>query len=223
MGRLHFRALRLWVSKEPRMSRFRFTHYLVVLTAIALASCAAVAATRDAPKSAEEKPESEAAGKPESHKFEPFKAEAVTTTGSVTIGGRPISYQAIAGTIIVHPRGWDDVPRDPNAEKAAPQAGGEGGESANPTAEASMFYVYYAKAGGGPRPIVTSTDAHTAAAPYSLINNAYSLLDATDMVFIDAPGTGFSRVAGKDKEKAFFGVDADAYAFSEFISQFLTK
>ncbi|HKD55325.1 MAG TPA: hypothetical protein VKB72_14000 [Steroidobacteraceae bacterium] len=230
------------------MSRFRFTHYLVVLTAIALASCAAVAATRDAPKSAEEKPESEAAGKPESHKFEPFKAESVTSSGSVTIGGRPISYQAIAGTIIVHPRGWDDVPRDPNAEKAAPQAGGEGGESANPTAEASMFYVYYAKAGGGPRPvtffynggpgsstmwlhmgafgprrIVTSTDAHTAAAPYSLINNAYSLLDATDMVFIDAPGTGFSRVAGKDKEKAFFGVDADAYAFSEFISQFLTR
>ena len=230
------------------MSRFRFTHYPVVLIALVVASCAAVAATRDAPKSAEDKPESEAA-KPESHKFEPFKAEAVTSNGSVTIGGRPISYQATAGTIVVHPRGWDDVPRDPSVEKAAPQAGGaEGGEAPNPTAEASMFYVYYAKTGGGPRPvtffynggpgsstmwlhmgafgprrIVTSTDSHTAAAPYSLINNAYSLLDATDMVFIDAPGTGFSRVAGKDKEKAFFGVDADAYAFSEFISQFLTK
>ena len=45
----------------------------------------------------------------------------------------------------------------------------------------------------------------------------------TDLVFIDAPGTGFSRIAGKDKEKAFYGVDQDAYAFAEFISQFLSK
>jgi carboxypeptidase C (cathepsin A) len=75
----------------------------------------------------------------------------------------------------------------------------------------------------GPRRIVTSTDAHTPAAPYSLVNNTSSLLDASDLVFIDAPGTGFSRIAGKDKEKAFYGIDADAYAFSEFISQFLSK
>ena len=102
-------------------------------------------------------------------------------------------------------------------------------EAKNPTAEASMFYVAYFKNGGGSRPvtfiynggpgsatvwlhmgafgprrIVTATDAHTPAAPYSLINNASSLLDASDLVFIDAPGTGFSRIAGKDKEKAFY-------------------
>src|ERR1700745_2288156 len=118
----------------------------------------------------------------------------------------------------------------PATPKARGPRGAEG-ERANPPAEASMFYVYYSRAGEGPRPltffynggpgsstmwlhmgafgprrIVTSTDAHTPAAPYSLVNNAYSLLDATDMVFIDAPGTGFSRIAGKDKEKAFFGV-----------------
>src|SRR5215472_17191295 len=227
------------------MSRFNLVRHLAVI--IALASCAAVAAAPDAAKSQDRKPESESE-KPDSHKFEPFKVEAVTTNASVTIGGRAIAYQAIAGTLIVHPKGWDDVPRDPAAEKATPPGGGEGGESANPTAEASMFYVYYAKTGGGPRPvtffynggpgsstmwlhmgafgprrIVTATDAHTPAAPYSLINNVSSLLDATDMVFIDAPGTGFSRIAGKDKEKAFFGVDPDAYAFAEFISQFLTK
>src|SRR5258708_25915261 len=75
----------------------------------------------------------------------------------------------------------------------------------------------------GPRRIVTATDGHTPAAPYSLINNASSLLDASDLVFIDAPGTGFSRIAGKDKEKAFFGVSPEAYAFAQFISQFLTK
>ncbi|MGC1522588.1 MAG: hypothetical protein WA803_13680, partial [Steroidobacteraceae bacterium] len=178
-------------------------------------------------------------------KFEPFKPESIASTGTVTIGGQAISYQAVAGTLIVHPKGWDDVPRDPKDDKAA---SGSEDDAKNPTAEASVFYVAYFKNGGGTRPvtffynggpgsatlwlhmgafgprrIVTATDAHTPAAPYSLVNNGSSLLDATDMVFIDAPGTGFSRIAGKDKEKAFFGVDQDAYAFAEFISQFLSK
>jgi carboxypeptidase C (cathepsin A) len=56
-----------------------------------------------------------------------------------------------------------------------------------------------------------------------VINNAYSLLDTTDLVFIDAPGAGFSRIAGKDKEKAFWGVDNDSHAFARFIQQFLNK
>ena len=56
-----------------------------------------------------------------------------------------------------------------------------------------------------------------------MVNNDYSLLDASDLVFIDAPGAGFSRIAGKDREKAFYGVDGDAHAFAEFIKQFLSK
>src|SRR3569833_97093 len=75
----------------------------------------------------------------------------------------------------------------------------------------------------GPRRSVTSTDVHTPAAPYSLVNNGASLLDASDLVFIDAPGTGFSRIAGNDKEKSFYGVDQDIDAFTKFITQFLTK
>jgi carboxypeptidase C (cathepsin A) len=181
-------------------------------------------------------------------KFEPFKSESKTSTGSVTVGGQTIAYQAVAGTLIVHPKGWDDVPHDPKADKEDTSPGSEG-DGHNPTAEASMFYVAYFKNNGGttrpvtflynggpgsatvwlhmgafgPRRIVTSTDSHTPAAPYSLVNNASSLLDVSDLVFIDAPGTGFSRIAGKDKEKAFFGIDQDAYAFAEFVSQFLTK
>ena len=213
-----------------------------------------------------------AADKTEGHPFEPFKPESVTSSGTVTLDGHAISYQAIAGTLVVHPKGWDDVPHDPNRDKpGAAQDGAEGG--GNPTAEASMFYVAYflngprltgpgqtgpghtgaghngarKNSGGarpvtfiynggpgsasfwlhmgafGPRRVVTSTDAHTPAAPYSLVNNSSSLLDASDLVFIDAPGTGFSRIAGKDKEKAFYGVDPDAYAFAEFITQFLSK
>lgn len=75
----------------------------------------------------------------------------------------------------------------------------------------------------GPKRVVTADDSHTPAAPYPVVNNEYSLLDVSDLVFVDAPGTGFSRIAGKDKEKAFYGVDQDAWAFGDFISQFLSK
>jgi carboxypeptidase C (cathepsin A) len=74
----------------------------------------------------------------------------------------------------------------------------------------------------GPVRVVTADTKHTPA-PYGVVDNDQSLLDASDLVFIDAPGTGFSRIAGKDKEKAFYGVDQDIHAFTDFITQFLTK
>ncbi len=218
----------------------------LVLTAIA--ACAAPETRSEAgdKSTAAEKDQPGAEASKPGSKFEPFKSESKSSNGTVTVGGQSIAYQAIAGNLIVHPKGWDDVPQDPKSDKGDAAAEGE---PKSPTAQASMFYVAYFKTGGsgarpvtflynggpgsstvwlhmgafGPRRIVTSTDAHTPAAPYSIVNNASSLLDVTDLVFIDAPGTGFSRIAGKDKEKAFFGVDPDAYAFAEFISQFLTK
>jgi carboxypeptidase C (cathepsin A) len=172
-----------------------------------------------------------------------FTPERADSEGSVTVGGRSIAYHAVAGTIIVHPKGWDDT-------AWREESGSDLGDKKNAKAEASMFYTaYFAKGapsadrpitflynGGpgsstvwlhigafGPRRVVTAEDSHTPAAPYSLVNNEHSLLDVSDLVFIDAPGTGFSRIAGKDKEKAFFGIDADAYAFAEFIKGFLSK
>jgi len=75
----------------------------------------------------------------------------------------------------------------------------------------------------GPKRIVTPDDSHAPGAPYQLVDNDSTLLDVSDLVFIDAPGTGFSRIAGKDKEKAFYGVDADGHAFANFIQEFLAK
>src|SRR5580700_10061979 len=226
------------------MNRFKIGAFLSVALALALPAFLAAAPASSPP---DKKSDSDSE-KSDGGKFEPFKSESVSSNATVTIGGQAIAYQAIAGTLIVHPKDWDDVPRDPKADRGTPAAGDEGGAGKNPTAEASMFYVAYFKNGGssrpvtfiynggpgsatvwlhmgafGPRRIVTSTDSHTPAAPYSLVNNASSLLDVSDLVFIDAPGTGFSRIADKDKEKAFFGIDQDAYAFAEFISQFLTK
>ncbi len=75
----------------------------------------------------------------------------------------------------------------------------------------------------GPKRVVTTDTQHDEGAPYRIVNNPYSLLDASDLVFIDAPGTGFSRVVGKDAGKSFYGVDQDVHAFDRFIRRFLTK
>ena len=166
------------------------------------------------------------------------KPREVTTEGTVTVEGKAIGYKAIAGTIILTK---DEKKDDPTA---------------------SIFYVYYSKTasdggkrpvtfiynGGpgsstvwlhmgafGPKRVVTSNDQHTPAAPYNIVNNDFSLLDASDLVFIDAPGAGFSRLLAvekdKDKEAAklkerakdFYGVDQDAHAFAQFIGKFLSK
>ena len=140
-------------------------------------------------------------------KTDGFKPEQATSKGSVTINGKAIPYDAFAGTLVVHPKSWDDVPQ--NADK----------DDKSSPPEASMFYVAYIKSGEnsqrpitflynggpgsstawlhmgafGPKRVVTADNSHTPAAPYPIVNNDYSLLDVSDLVFIDAPGTGFSR------------------------------
>ncbi|MGH8402203.1 MAG: S10 family peptidase, partial [Gammaproteobacteria bacterium] len=80
----------------------------------------------------------------------------------------------------------------------------------------------------GPHRVQTSDHTHTPAAPYALVNNDYSLLDVTDEVFIDAMGTGYSRIIGKDEggvgePKDFYGIDADTASFAQFISRYLSE
>ena len=191
--------------------------------------------------------DSAAAQKPVSAQHGYFQPESSQSTGSVTAAGKKVDYDAVAGTLVVHAKGWDDAPQ---ARADVQDKESQKEENRNPDAVASMFYVAYFKHGArpgqrpitffynggpgsstvwlhmgafGPRRVVTKDDTHTPAAPYRVVNNDSSLLDATDLVFIDAPGTGFSRVAGKNKKKAFFGVDADAHAFAEFIKAFLSR
>jgi carboxypeptidase C (cathepsin A) len=177
--------------------------------------------------------------KPGDAKPDELKPEEKTSRGAVTVGGRRVDYTAVAGTLVVHPKDADDNPEPPPGDKP---------DKLGPPA-AAMSYVAYFAAGGdasrpvmflynggpgsatvwlhmgafGPRRVITAEDSHTPAAPYRIVDNAYSLLDVSDLVFIDAPGTGFGKLAGRDKEKAFYGVDPDADAFADFITQFLTK
>jgi carboxypeptidase C (cathepsin A) len=176
----------------------------------------------------------------------------VTTEGAVDAGGQHIAYSAIAGTITVGATDAQDaqlgMDGKPQADSQLALAAPKEAKDAEPTAR--MFYVAYfkkdAKAedrpitffynGGpgsstvwlhmgslGPKHVVTDTDTHMPAAPYKMVDNANSLLDVSDLVFIDMPGTGFGRLLGKNPEKAFWGIDEDANAFARFIVRFTTK
>src|SRR6202044_2736782 len=75
----------------------------------------------------------------------------------------------------------------------------------------------------GPRRVVNADHAATPPAPYKIEDNANSLLDKTDMVFIDPVGTGFSHAVGKAQNKDFWGVDQDVKMFAQFINIYLNR
>jgi carboxypeptidase C (cathepsin A) len=161
------------------------------------------------------------------------------TTGTVTVEGKRIAYKAVAGTLVLHEHG--DREDEPTVSMFYAAYFKQGVDPL----QRPITFVYNGGPGSatvwlhmgafGPRRVVTSDDHHTAAAPYQLVNNDYSLLDASDLVFIDAPGAGFSRLIADDKDKAkrdgqmekrkkaIYGVDGDGHAFAQFISQFLSR
>jgi carboxypeptidase C (cathepsin A) len=77
--------------------------------------------------------------------------------------------------------------------------------------------------GLGPRRIALSDDGHGMPAPYSIEDNGDSFLDATDMVFIDAVSTGYSRPVPGENPSQFYGVLQDATIFADFIYQYITR
>jgi carboxypeptidase C (cathepsin A) len=173
-----------------------------------------------------------------------------TTDGSVTVGGQAIQYTAVAGTLVVGSSDTQDVNIDLEGKYLPGSEPGLPADPAQRPAAARMYYVAYFQKnppknrpitflynGGpgsstmflhmgafGPERVVLPQDAtHPEGAPYQLVPNQYSLLDVSDLVFIDAPGTGFSRVYGKDAAKSFYGTDQDAHAFDRFVRRFPTK
>jgi len=168
-----------------------------------------------------------------------LKSQSSETSGSVKVEGKSVDYKAVAGTLVLNGKG--DKENEPQVSMfytAYFKKGVEPGKR-------PITFVYNGGPGSatvwlhmgafGPKRVVTSDDSHTPAAPYGLVNNDYSLLDATDLVFIDAPGAGFSRLIAddadkgkreeqmKDRKKAIFSVDGDGHAFAQFITQFLSK
>jgi carboxypeptidase C (cathepsin A) len=149
---------------------------------------------------------------------------AAVTHHTALIGGREIRYTATAGTIVL-----TDAKDEPAASVfyVAYTADGLGSKSERP-----ITFAYNGGPGGssalihmgafGPRTVVTTNGAATRPAPYRIVDNENSLLGSSDLVFVDAVGTGFSRVVGHATGKDFYGVDEDGKAFTQFIRRYIT-
>src|SRR5580704_2338880 len=75
----------------------------------------------------------------------------------------------------------------------------------------------------GPKRVAMQPDGLLPPAPYHIADNPHTLLDKSDIVFVDAMSTGFSRAANAELSKKFLGVKGDIDAFSEFIRLYLTR
>lgn len=142
----------------------------------------------------------------------------------LVLNGKSLAYTARAGTITL--RTTDDVPTARVFYTAYTLDG------ADPSHRAVTF-LYNGGPGSstmwlrmgsfGPVRVQTADGTVTGPPPYRLLDNEYSLLDSTDLVFIDMPGSGYGRLIGAGKPKDFWGVDQDARAFAQFIQRYLTN
>ena len=152
-----------------------------------------------------------------------------TTEGSVTVGGRAIAYKAVAGMLTVGSSDPQDANIGLDGKLLPDAAVDLPAKPEDQPATARMFYTAYFENGAniGTRPIVFFYNGgpgsatmflrlgslgpvrielpdleHPSGGPYKFGPNQYSLLDVADIVFIDAPGTGYSRVQGKEDRKS---------------------
>lgn len=146
------------------------------------------------------------------------------TQGEVTIRGESISYRTTVGSLTLH-----DSERRPSAEMFYTEY------LRRDIEDPSGRPILFAWNGGpiaasaylhlgvlGPRRIATDTYGKIVP-PYDLVDNEHSLLDRADIVLIDPVGTGFSRSIGSASGEDFWGIEADARSFAQFISLYLKE
>ena len=229
-----------------------FPKFAAVLIACIASLCAiSLAQQSDSPKTARKQPAAqsaekaaESAAKPEAapepramareaaadrsdskeEHYDMTETAPVVTHHQITVDGKLLKYTATVGRLPI--------------------------ERGNGKIEAEMFYVAYtldgqdaakrpltfAYNGGpgsasvwlhmgalGPRRVMLKPDGFMPPAPYRIEDNPYTLLDKSDLVLIDAIGTGFSRASDAEMFKKFWGVKGDIEAFSEFIRLYITR
>jgi carboxypeptidase C (cathepsin A) len=148
---------------------------------------------------------------------------SAVTSHQITLGGNTLAYTATAGHLTAHALVGD-------------------------AALASLFYVAYTLDGAdpatrpvtffynggpgsasvwlhlgsfGPKRLATGAPSTSPTLPFPLVDNAESLLDVSDLVFLDAVGTGLSEAIAPQTNRSFWGVDADADVFRDAVRRWL--
>jgi carboxypeptidase C (cathepsin A) len=167
----------------------------------------------------------------------PPKDILVETKHSLVIDGQEIRYTVTCGTIVLKEEGEKKGEKEGEAEGEKPRA--------------SIFFVAYTRDGIvekhkrpitfsfnggpgsssvwlhlgllGPRRVLLDDQGFAYSPPYKLVDNLYSLLDVTDLVFIDPVSTGYSRAVPGEKPKAFHGFKKDIESVGDFIRLYTTR
>ena len=210
----------------PCLGRLQNMKYSLCCFGVTLLLFTASPCLAQQPQAQAEKAGDKPAEKPKDEKKPSVPEEkSVVTKHSIKIDGKEIKYTATAGTILL------------KLEDGTPKA--------------SIFYVAYTKDdvsdpsqrpitfsfnGGpgsssvwlhlgllGPRRVLMGDAGSLLPPPYKLVDNDTSLLDVSDLVFIDPVSTGYSRAVPGEAPKQFHGVEEDVQSVAEFIRLYATR
>ena len=207
------------------MPQLRFNAFRVPFQSCTYSVIAIIALCFCSSLSGQEKPAAEKNGKEDKSKSDEKQETIVVTTKETLINGEKVFYEATAGKL----RLKDD------AQKS----------------KAEMFFIAYRRTGVskaetrpvtfcfnggpgsssvwlhlgmlGPKRIQFPDDATPVRPPYSLVDNNLSLLDVTDLVFIDPVSTGYSRPTEGETKEQFHGYEEDLRSVGQFIYDWTTK
>ncbi|MEO1451508.1 MAG: carboxypeptidase, partial [Bacteroidota bacterium] len=153
----------------------------------------------------------------------PPAGEIFTSSQSVTINGKTINLEVETGTVKL--RDENDTPialfgfthyRKANSAEDRPIVFAFNGGPLS-----ASFWLHFGIL--GPKRVEINDPGYTRPAPYSVVNNEFSILDKADLVMIDPVGVGFSRPVGEAKWEDFWGVDQDIRSIGLFIEQFIIR
>ena len=213
----------------PLASTRRRIHFAVAL--LLLCSVPALAAEPSAPTpgiAPAEKAVDKPTDKPgEKAGEKPPAADKISVTDhEVAVRGTPLRYRATAGTIQMKDEAGKPkadvffvayeklpIPDNPAARPLTYVFNGGPGAAA----------VWLHLGTAGPKRVRLTDEGSAPPPPYGLVDNEYTWLDSTDLVFIDPVGTGFSRPALGEKQEQFSGVEEDVRWVGEFIRLYTTR
>lgn len=179
---------------------------------------------KPAAKPTETKPEEPGKAKPGPDESK-LKETTVPTQHTLKLEGHELKYTATAGTILL--RDAEDKPTASvfyiaytlNGVKDLSQRPVTFSFNGGPGSSSVWMHLGLL----GPKRVALKEDGTALPPPYKLVDNEYSLLDETDLVFIDPVSTGYSRAAKPDEARQFHGLEGDLRSVGEFIRLYTTR
>src|SRR6266545_4629537 len=149
----------------------------------------------------------------------------VVTHHQIQVGGKTLSYTATAGMMPIKNREGETEGRIFFMAYTLDDGGQRGRRpltfSFNGGPGSASVWLHLGAI--GPKRVPMNADGTMPAPPYELVDNEYTWLTQSDLVFIDPVGTGYSRAVRPDLASKFFGLQGDIESVGEFIRLYLTR